>query len=156
MVKSPLANAAPYLNVDPMTRKRMLAVKKQGTLPEVVVRRALHAMGYRFRLHKRNLPGTPDIVLPRHKKIVLVHGCFWHGHENCKKATLPKNNANTWALKIEANRARDERTISTLRELGWDVLVLWGCEVLRPEVLVRKLKEFLESSTPSEGRAGSH
>jgi len=143
MAEDTTAKAKQYVNVDPATRRRMLAVRQQSTFPELLVRRMLHALGYRFRLHRKDLPGTPDIVLPCHKKIILVHGCFWHGHENCKKAKLPKNNANTWMLKINANRSRDGRAILLLQDLGWNVLVLWECEVRNSEILKRTLEEFM-------------
>lgn len=121
----------------------MLAVQRENTAPEMRVRRALHAMGYRFRLHRKDLPGTPDIVLPRHRKIVLVHGCFWHGHQTCKRATRPINNASTWAAKIEGNRRRDQRNLEALRARGWDVLVLWECEVKCVAQLEERLNVFL-------------
>ncbi|OIQ97795.1 very short patch repair protein [mine drainage metagenome] len=120
---------AGYERVTPATRTRMQAVRRQDTEPEIFVRRMLHGMGYRFRLHRKDLPGTPDIVLPKLKKAVLVHGCFWHGHENCRRAILPKSNAVTWAAKIENNKARDLKQTVALRKLGWDVMVVWECEV---------------------------
>src|SRR3990167_8180714 len=89
-----------YVDVALATRRRMQAVRHYDTAPEMQVRRLLHAMGYRFRLHRRDLTGSPDIVLPRHRKIILVHGCFWHGHERCKRAKCPINNAETWRAKI--------------------------------------------------------
>lgn len=139
--------AAPaYAQVAPETRRRMLAVRRRDTAPELRVRRVLHAMGYRFRLHRKDLPGTPDVVLPRHRKIVLVHGCFWHGHQECKRATRPVNNANTWAAKIEGNRRRDQMNLHALSTLGWDVLVVWECEVRDISRLKARLRAFLESS----------
>lgn len=101
-------------------------------------------MGYRFRLHQKDLPGTPDVVLPRHRKIVLVHGCFWHGHEDCKRATRPVNNAGSWAAKIEGNRLRDQRNVDALSALGWEVLVIWECEVRDASRLEARLRAFLE------------
>lgn len=102
----------------PQIRLRMLAVRGRDTAPELRVRRLLHAMDYRFRLHRKDLPGTPDIVLPRRRKIVLVHGCFWHGHENCSRASRPVNNAGTWEAKIERNCQRDQRNLDALGALG--------------------------------------
>lgn len=134
-----------YAQVAPETRRRMLAVRGRDTAPELRVRRILHGMGYRFRLHRTDLPGTPDIVLPRHRKIVLVHGCFWHGHDDCKRATRPVNNANTWAAKIEGNRRRDSRNIEALGALGWSVLVLWECEIRDTLRLEARLRAFLEA-----------
>ncbi len=146
IAKSGLVAPTKYEGVTPATRRRMLAVKRRDTDPEIRVRCALHAMGYRFRLQRKDLPGTPDIVLPRHRKIVLVHGCFWHGHKHCKRAKLPVNNASTWKAKIEGNQRRDLRNLIALRELGWDVLIIWECEVGNPASLEARLRSFLRSS----------
>lgn len=136
------ANAA-YANVKPATRSRMQAVRGRNTDPEMRVRRALHAMGYRFRLHRKDLPGTPDIVIPRHRKVILVHGCFWHGHARCKRARLPSNNAETWRTKILGNQVRDERNVTALRDLGWSVLILWECEIRDATVIADRVERFL-------------
>ena len=136
-----------YTQVTPQTRFRMLAVRTRHTSPELAVRRVVHAMSYRFRLHRKDLPGTPDIVLPRHQKIVLVHGCFWHGHVGCKRARLPVNNAETWASKIERNRQRDQRNFDALRALGWSVLIVWECEAKDVNQCRTKLRCFLEHPT---------
>jgi DNA mismatch endonuclease, patch repair protein len=133
-----------YIQVAPATRRRMLAVKGRDTAPELYVRRILHAMGYRFRLHRKDLPGTPDIVLPRHGKVILVHGCFWHGHEGCKRAKRPINNAGTWASKIEGNRLRDQRNLNALGALGWEAIVIWECETKDGPRLEARLRAFLE------------
>ncbi|MBS3911369.1 MAG: DNA mismatch endonuclease Vsr [Hydrogenophaga sp.] len=145
--KSPANTVRPtgFDDVAPTTRTRMQAVKRRDTDPEMRVRRALHALGYRFRLHRKDLPGTPDIVLPRHRKIVLVHGCFWHGHEQCKRATVPVNNAETWRAKIEGNQKRDQRNLTALREQGWDVLIIWECEVRDSARLANRLNDFVSS-----------
>ncbi len=140
------AAAVKYEHVAPETRRRMMAVRGRNTAPELQVRRVLHALGYRFRLHRKDLPGTPDIVLPRHRKIVLVHGCFWHGHEGCKRAKRPVNNASTWGVKIEGNRRRDRRNVDALRGLGWSVLVVWECELRDVPRLEARLLAFLEDS----------
>lgn len=132
-----------YQNVAASTRRRMLAVRRSNTAPELVVRQLLHALGYRFRLHRKDLPGTPDIVLPKHRKIILVHGCFWHGHAGCRRAKLPLNNAETWQRKIEANKIRDTRNLSALSLLGWRVLVLWECEVADLNRIRERLIHFL-------------
>ncbi|WP_175223148.1 MULTISPECIES: very short patch repair endonuclease [Burkholderia] len=132
-----------YANVAPATRRRMQAVRGYDTAPEIQVRRMLHAMGHRFRLHRKDLPGSPDVVLPRHRKIVLVHGCFWHGHEGCKRAKLPSNNAASWRAKIENNRSRDQRNVAALLDLGWDVLVIWECELKEPAEVTQRLREFI-------------
>lgn len=138
-----------YANVAPATRRRMQAVRGYDTAPEMQVRRMLHAMGYRFRLHRKDLPGSPDVVLSRHRKIVLVHGCFWHGHIGCKRAKLPVNNASTWHAKIDNNRARDQRAIAALHDLGWDVLVIWECELREPAQVANHLREFITHESPA-------
>ncbi|HCR1635374.1 TPA: very short patch repair endonuclease [Pseudomonas aeruginosa] len=135
-----------YANVAPTTRRRMQAVRSENTAPEIQVRRLLHSMGYRFRLHSKRLPGTPDIVLSKHKKIILIHGCFWHGHDNCLRAKLPINNVETWREKIASNRARDLRNILALKNLGWNVLVVWECETRDQVALTKHLTEFLLES----------
>jgi DNA mismatch endonuclease (patch repair protein) len=132
-----------YVNVSPATRQRMLAVRRRDTLPEMRVRRVLFAMGYRYRLHVSDLPGTPDVVLPRLRKVVFVHGCFWHGHEGCLRAKLPSKNAVAWKMKVENNKARDDKKIGALREDGWLVLIVWECETNHEERIAAKLREFL-------------
>ncbi len=123
----------------------MSRVRNRDTAPEVAVRSMIHRMGYRFRLHARDLPGTPDIVLPRHKKVVFVHGCFWHGHEGCPRAKLPQTNAEFWRKKIETNVRRDRKVVEELAECGWQVLIVWGCELRHPQHLTEKLADFLRS-----------
>lgn len=119
--------------VDVFTKSKrsevMSRIKSRDTLPELTVRSMLHAMGYRFRLHRKDLPGNPDIVLPRHKTVVLVHGCFWHRHKGCKFAYTPKSREEFWHSKFEANVARDIRAMKELRRLGWKVLIVWECEL---------------------------
>lgn len=122
--------------------KVMAAIGQKNTKPEIAVRRLLHRMGYRFRIHRRDLPGRPDIVLPGRRKIVLVHGCFWHGH-NCKVGRLPKSRLDYWIPKIEGNRLRDIRNLDDLKARGWDVLVLWECEVRSGQSLEPALAQFL-------------
>ena len=109
--------------------RRMSKIRSSDTAPEVALRQALHAMGLRFRLHRKDLPGKPDIVLPRHSAVILVHGCFWHRHEGCSIATTPKSNTSFWTDKFARNVARDERVRGQLEELGWKVLVAWECEL---------------------------
>ncbi len=136
-----------YKDVAPETRLRMQAVRRSDTAPELVVRKILHGLGYRYRLHQKALPGTPDIVLPRHKKIVFVHGCFWHGHEQCKRAKVPSKNAASWRVKIEGNKTRDTKNIAALNSLGWKVLIVWECEVMSdPSHVKKRLSEFLAST----------
>lgn len=106
----------------------MSRIRGQNTGPEIVVRSALHRLGYRFRLHGRKLPGRPDVVLPKHHTVVLVHGCFWHRHRGCKNCTTPTANRDFWVRKLEGNASRDRVHARALRELGWRVVVVWECE----------------------------
>lgn len=116
--------------VDRATRSRTMArVRSQDSKAEMAVRRALHRAGLRYRLHARRLPGTPDLVLPRRNTVVFVHGCFWHRHPGCKEAAMPSSNSAYWAAKFERNVQRDRRDIAELRTMGWDVIVLWECEI---------------------------
>lgn len=126
-------------------RSRIMSrIRGRDTRPEIVVRRLLHAMGYRFRLHDPSLPGRPDIVMARHGKVVQVHGCFWHDHPGCKRATKPQTNAEFWGKKIAANRARDLRTERRLRRWGWSVMVVWECQTSDLERLERRLRRFMK------------
>jgi DNA mismatch endonuclease (patch repair protein) len=121
-------------------RSRLMSrIRGKDTKPELVVRRQLHSMGYRFRLHRRDLPGCPDIVLPRHGICIFVHGCFWHLHRNCKDARSPKTKRAWWRKKLEGNAARDKRHAAALRRLGWRVLTIWECQTEKPEKLARRL-----------------
>ena len=130
----------------------MSRVKGKNTKPEKLVRSLLHGMGYRFRLYCKDLPGSPDIVLPRHKKVILVHGCFWHGHPGCKKAARPKSNQTYWNTKLDENIARDTRVRSDLRSLGWQVLVTWQCEIDDRELLLKHLRAFMAKPACSNVR----
>jgi len=121
----------------------MSRVKGRDTTPELAVRSIIHRHGYRFRLHRKDLPGCPDIVLPRHRKIVFVHGCFWHGHKGCRKSSRPATNRKFWDTKIDSNIARDKKTVRRLRRSGWSVLVVWECELRNPQKLERRLLRFL-------------
>ncbi len=115
--------------VDEQTRSAIMRrVKSTGTEPELRVRRALHAAGFRYRLHRRDLPGRPDLVFPRYKLLVFVHGCFWHWH-GCKRSRMPISNREYWEAKIARNVARDERTRSDLDALGWEQIVIWECQL---------------------------
>lgn len=127
----------------PERRSALMArIRAKDTKPEMAVRRLLHAMGYRFRLHRRDLPGTPDIVLPGRQAAIFVHGCFWHGH-GCKIGQPSKSRVEYWAPKIAGNRARDARRIAALRRAGWRVAVLWECRVRRGDGLEARLARFL-------------
>ena len=118
-------------------------VKGRDTKPELLVRSMIHRMGFRFRLHRRDLPGNPDIVLPRHQKLIMVHGCFWHGHKKCSRARRPTTNISFWNKKLDENVKRDRRDQRRLRAMGWLVLVIWQCEMKMPEQLYGKLEGFL-------------
>lgn len=109
--------------------ERMSRIRSSNTAPEVALRRAMHALGFRFRLHSKGLPGKPDIVLPRYKTVIFVHGCFWHRHRGCKVATTPKTNTEFWVEKFDRNVVRDARTREQLERLGWRVIVVWECEL---------------------------
>lgn len=116
--------------VDPAKRSKMMAgIRSKDTKPEKLVRKFLHSEGFRYRLHARKLPGSPDISLPKYKAAIFVHGCFWHRHASCKYATNPSSNVERWASKFRQNVERDARNISALRELGWNVIVVWECEL---------------------------
>lgn len=121
----------------------MSRIKGANTKPEIAVRSLLYRMGYRFRLHRRDLPGTPDIVLPGRTAVVFVHGCFWHGHA-CKRAKMPKTREDYWAQKIDANRRRDARKRRQIKALGWKVVVVWECETKKPDELIKKLHSALD------------
>lgn len=122
----------------------MARIRSKDTKPERTVRSILHRLGYRFRIHRNDLPGKPDIVLPRHRKIILVQGCFWHGH-SCALASKPKSNQDYWREKIKTNRSRDRRVRRELVKLGWSVLELWECDIRKETGLIDKLETFMRS-----------
>jgi DNA mismatch endonuclease (patch repair protein) len=125
-------------------RSRLMSrIRGKDTKPELTVRRMLHSMGYRFRLHRRDLPGKPDIVLPLHGVCIFVHGCFWHLHRNCRDARIPKTRRAWWRKKLEGNAARDKCHSSALRRLGWRVITVWECQTERPERLLKRLQALL-------------
>lgn len=121
----------------------MSRVKGVNTKPEKAVRSIIHRMGFRFRLHRRDLPGKPDIVLPRHRKVVFVHGCFWHGHKACRRSSRPETNKEFWDEKLSRNIERDRRKIRELKKMGWDVLLIWQCELKKAGLVESKLARFL-------------
>ncbi len=125
-------------------RRNMQAIRERDTKPELIVRRNLHRLGYRFRLHRRDLPGRPDIVLPRLRTVILVHGCFWHQHPKCRYATRPATRTEFWNVKLDGNRVRDRVVRVCLSNLGWRVVVIWECETRNQESLKRKLCEVLK------------
>ena len=132
--------------LDPTARsERMSRVKGRDTKPELRVRRLTHQMGFRYRLHRRDLPGCPDLVFPARSKIIFVHGCFWHRHsdDTCKLARLPKSRLDFWLTKLEANRTRDLEIQAELLCLGWQLMIVWECESRDP-ALSSRIKHFLE------------
>jgi len=117
----------------------MSRIRSANTQPEIAVRRLLHALGYRFRLHRRGLPGKPDIVLPRHQLAIFVHGCFWHQHAGCRLASKPKTRQDYWTPKLAGNVHRDRLAQQALADLGWRVEVIWECDARRPDELERRV-----------------
>ena len=129
----------------------MAAIRTRDTAPELAVRRIAHRMGLRFRLHRKGLPGRPDLVFPRHGLVVFVHGCFWHRHEGCRYASTPKSRIAFWTEKFAANVARDARQQAALRALGWRVLVIWGCETRHKAAVERRLATLItDEGSPAE------
>lgn len=138
--------------VDTVTPERrseiMSNIRATGMKPEMMVRRITHAMGYRYRLHRRDLPGKPDLVFPGRRKVIFVHGCFWHQHADptCKIVRRPQSNQDYWLPKLKRNVARDAEHQVRLAELGWDVLVLWECDVEADCGIANRIRDFLERS----------
>ncbi|MBS1595765.1 MAG: DNA mismatch endonuclease Vsr [Bacteroidetes bacterium] len=129
---------------DKATRSyNMSQIKGKDTKPEMLVRRYLHAHGYRYKLHDRSLPGRPDIVLPKYKTLIFIHGCFWHGHEGCRYYVVPKTRTDWWLEKIGRNTANDQKHHLALRKEGWRILTIWECE-LKPLVVEKTLARMLE------------
>jgi DNA mismatch endonuclease (patch repair protein) len=125
----------------------MRSVKGKNTEPELFVRKIVHALGYRYRLHVATLPGTTDIVFPKLKKIILINGCFWHVHPGCKKAAIPKSRSEYWAEKLLRNVERDKETSAALTALGWQQMVIWQCELKNKESVTKKIISFLGERT---------
>lgn len=126
--------------------KNMAAIKGKNTKPEMLVRRFLHAHGFRYKLHDKTLPGKPDIVLPKYKTVIFIHGCFWHGHTGCKYYVVPKTRTEWWLNKINGNIANDTKAICALRQLGWKIITLWECE-LKPAIITDTLERLIETIT---------
>ncbi len=124
----------------------MSRIKGKDTAPEMLVRRYLHGLGYRYTLHNKDLPGKPDIVLHKYKTIIFVHGCFWHGHQDCKYFTLPKTRTHWWADKINGNVLNDEKSQTLLKKAGWKIINVWGCELKKDNLdkTLAKLNSRLE------------
>ncbi|TPI09918.1 DNA mismatch endonuclease Vsr [Mesorhizobium sp. B4-1-3] len=140
--QSKVATRPDFQNVSAARRRNMAAIKARNTRPELQVRQLLHRLGYRFRLHKRDLPGRPDIVLPGRRAAIFVHGCFWHGH-GCRNSVLPRTRADWWEAKLNRTAERDGQNIEALTTLGWKVLVLWECMLGDEAALEASVKEAL-------------
>lgn len=138
--------------MDRYTRQKrsalMSKVRGKDTKPEKLVRSMLHRMGFRFRLHRKDLPGRPDIVLPKHRTVVFVHGCFWHRHPGCKKTSFPQTNTRFWEAKLAGNMDRDARNMEELARLGWKVIVVWECELKDVDALSARLRRELGQGAP--------
>jgi len=124
----------------------MRRITSKGTKPEIQVRRLVYCLGFRYRLHKKELPGNPDLVFSKRKKLIFVHGCFWHQHDGCKSSHIPKTRKEYWAPKLARTIRRDKENQAKLRDLGWDILVIWECQVRDIEKLTEKIKTFLENN----------
>ena len=132
--------------------RNMAAIKSKNTKPELILRKALHKAGFRFRLHRKDLPGKPDIVLPKYKTVIFVHGCFWHQHKGCRRSAVPKTNKTYWKNKLEKNVKRDEINLARLKELEWKIVVIWECELEKTnhKILLNRLfipRKFFQLSS---------
>lgn len=137
--------------VDPKKRSEMMShIRSKNTKPELLIRSLLHRSGFRFRIHRRDLPGCPDIVLPKYKTIIFVHGCFWHQHPGCRKATIPETNRDFWTEKLAKNTTRDFLICNELKKQGWKTIIVWQCELKKilevPDIL---LKQIILSDPPN-------
>lgn len=124
-------------------RKHMQKIRSKDTQPELFVRRILHALGYRYRTHVAEIPGSPDIVFTKRRKIIYIHGCFWHAHASCKLSHIPKTRSDYWRKKLAKNAERDSRNIEAATKLGWECLILWECELSDRDEVQKRLIEFL-------------
>jgi DNA mismatch endonuclease (patch repair protein) len=136
----------PFEDVPTVVRRRMSRIRKTGSKPEVLVRQIAHALGYRFRLNRADLPGTPDIVFPAHRKAIFVHGCFWHQHPGCRHANVPQVRLDYWIPKLRRTTERDALAMGALDELGWSTMVLWECELKDRTQLTHRLSQFLKGA----------
>ena len=142
-------------HLSPEARSELMArVRNVDTRPEMVVRRLVHRMGYRFRLHRKDLPGTPDLVFPSRKRAILVHGCFWHQH-GCRRSTRPKSNRDFWERKLTRNAERDRDNLALLGEAGWSVLIIWECETRETATLKQRIGTFLSGGGSADARHNS-
>lgn len=147
-----------YVSMDRLTPARrsanMRAIRSKGTKPELVVRRLLHSLGYRYRVHRKDLPGKPDLAFIGRRKAVFVHGCFWHQHAGCREGRRPGSNQSYWEPKLARNVERDRMANEALEEQGWDVLTIWECEIADPVELRARLVQFMERVGNSSTKAG--
>lgn len=130
-------------------RKRsevMGQVKSKDTTPEMLVRRLVHRMGYRYRLHRKDLPGKPDLVFPGRKKVIFVHGCFWHRHQGCSNTRTPKSRTNFWETKFQQNVERDRRVCDELQAMGWDFMIIWECQTKDETLIAEQVDAFLKAN----------
>ena len=139
-----MERAAAIMTVDPERSRIMRAVKSRDTAPEMTVRRLVYSMGYRYRLHRKDLPGKPDLAFKSRRKVIFIHGCFWHGHDCKRGARVPKNNREYWETKIARNRERDKQHDEDLKREGWRVFVVWECQISEPEAVTERIKSFLD------------
>lgn len=142
--------------MNPVQRSAHMAkIKSKNTKPELLLRKGLHALGFRYRLHDAKLPGKPDLVFPSRRKVVFVNGCFWHGHDCPVGARLPKSNTDFWIEKRERNQARDQRQMAQLKDLGWECLVVWECDIKASKGVPNEVPKYLsgdaDSSAPTSG-----
>ncbi len=136
-------------NVSPEVRSQIMAqVKSKGMKPEMRVRRLIHRLGYRYRLHRADLPGNPDLVFAPRQKIIFVHGCFWHRHKDCKRVRIPATNRDYWLAKLKRNQVRDSQNIALLEEAGWSVFIVWECQLQDISALTERLVTFLGQAQP--------
>jgi DNA mismatch endonuclease (patch repair protein) len=129
--------------------ENMRAIRSKGMRPELAVRSLVHKLGYRFRLHRKDLPGKPDLVFSSRRKVIFVHGCFWHSHQGCKIAHTPKSNLEYWGPKLERNRARDTKNVDALTAAGWQTLIVWECEIGSSRELRKRITGFLRDHVKS-------
>lgn len=133
----------------------MSRIRSRDTKPEMLVRRLVHGMGYRYRLHRKDLTGCPDLAFPSRHAVIFVHGCFWHRHRGCARARLPKSKVDFWRTKLEGNRRRDEVNQEKLLAMGWRVLVIWECELGDTEAAIGKIQKFLDREAGMKNDEGS-
>lgn len=131
------------VEIDPKRSAQMSRIRSANTRPELVVRKALHSKGFRFRLHRKDLPGNPDIVLPRYRAAVFIHGCFWHQHPGCRLASWPKSRTEYWGPKLRRNVERDVQAARQLQEHGWRPIIVWECDTRSPERLAARVEELV-------------